>query len=67
MKWSNKENDLLERLWKRPDLTFHEIAEVFPDRTSTAVSKHASEMGLKKEMNSRIDTNKLGEMELFEI
>jgi len=67
MKWTDKENETLERLWKRPDLTFHEIADVFPNRTASAIAKHASSMGFKKGFNSKIDIDKLGEIELFEL
>lgn len=67
MKWTDEENETLERLWKRPDLTFHEIAEVFPNHSPSGVAKHASTMGFKKESNSKIDIDKLGEIELFEV
>lgn len=67
MIWTNEENETLERLWKRPDLTSHDIAKVFPNRSPSAITKHASVMGFKKEISSKIDFEKLGEIELFKI
>ena len=67
MNWSKSEEDILRKLWKRQDMDRFLIAEILTNRTPSAISKHASEMNLKKESNIMIDYEKLKEVELFEI
>lgn len=67
MKWSEKEEKILIRLYPRWDLTKFDIAEILTNRTPSAISKHASEMNLKKEYTPKINIDKLREVELFEI
>ena len=67
MKWTNEEEDILRKMWIRPDIDRFMIAEVLPNRSPGAIAKHASEMNLKKECNPNIDFEKMGEMGLFEI
>ena len=67
MKWSKSEEDVLRKLWIRNDIDRFAIAEILINRTPSAISKHASEIGLKKETKIRIDYEKLENVELFEI
>lgn len=67
MIWSDEENKILKRLWIREDMNRFAIAEILINRTPSAISKHASEMNLKKENIPKIDFEKLGEVELFDV
>lgn len=67
MIWSKKEEEILSRLWPRIDIDKFMIAEILTNRTPSAISKHASEMRLKKEFNPKIDMEKLREVELYDI
>ena len=67
MIWSESEEDILRKLWIRQDVNKFMIAEILTNRTPSAISKHASELNLKKENIPKINFEKLGEVELFEI
>ena len=67
MKWSKSEEDVLKKLWIRQDVNKFMIAEILTNRTPSAISKHASELNLKKENIPKIDMEKLSEIELYEI
>ena len=67
MNWTDEENDVLRKLWIRQDVNKFMIAEILTDRTPSAISKHASELNLKKEYTPKINFEKLEEVELFEV
>lgn len=67
MNWNDDELNILKRLWIRCDINRFDIAKVILNHTSSAIAKKASDLQLKKESNSKIDIDKLGEMELFEV
>lgn len=67
MKWDVREEEVLKRLWIRQDMDRFLIAEILTNRTPSAISKHASELNLKKESKISIDIKKLKEIELYEI
>ena len=62
--WSDDENTLLTRLWKRSDLTSQMLTKVFIDRTSGSIKSHASSLGLRKEYISNINYDALKTIEL---
>lgn len=67
MKWSEKEEKILIRLYPRWDLTKFDIAEILTDRSPGAIAKKASDLNLKKESKINIDYEKLKNVEIFEI
>ena len=67
MIWNKDEEEILSRLWPRIDINKFMIAEILTNRTPSAISKHASELNLKKEYTPKINFEKLEEVELFEI
>ena len=67
MIWDNEEERILKKLWPRNDVTVEIIAEILKNRSPSAIRKHASEMGLKKEIKIDIDYKRLNEIELIEI
>ena len=67
MKWSKSEEDVLKKLWIRQDVNKFMIAEILTNRTPSAICKHASELNLKKENIPKINFEKLGEVEIFDV
>ena len=67
MIWTEKEEEVLKKLWPRIDIDRHVIAEILTNRSPGAIAKHASEMNLKKEIKISIDYEKLDSMKIFEI
>lgn len=67
MNWTDEENDVLRKLWVRQDVNKFMIAEILTNRTPSAISKHASELNLKKENIPKINFEKLGEVEIFDV
>lgn len=67
MKWMAEELKILKKLWIRIDINKFDIAEILYNHSPSAISKKASDLQLKKEYTPKIDTEKLKEVELYEI
>ena len=67
MIWTDEEKKILTTLYPRCDLTKFDIAKILTNRSPSAISKKASDMQIKKEPKIRIDYERMGEVELFEI
>jgi len=48
MRWSEREIEILQKLYSKPDVTKEELLKVFPNRSWQAIMDKASDLSLKR-------------------